>query len=179
MMTIVHTGLLLVSVITIVDAWTSVEYAQGAGAGKISQQNVVIGTIFLLLLIYTVKQKIGYGMPLIIVLFLLYAAFGDLLPPPYGHRGYSIRRIVGNLILEPTRSGQHVAASSVIIATFMIFGAILQMTRGGELCRVFTIDSWQRARGACEVAVLGSGLMGSINGSVSANVVGTGVSPNP
>ncbi len=66
-------------------------------------------------------------------------------------------------------------ASTVVVA-FILFGGLLAATGGSEFFTDAALLGMGRFRGgAMKIAVLASGLFGSISGSAVANVVGTGV----
>ncbi len=157
-------------------AYTAVELAQGANAGIVTRESAIIGAVFLVLLLIATRNRVGNGLPLIVLIFLAYALFGKYLPQPYGHRGYTVSRIVGNLFLGTDAIwGSVLQASSVFIAVFIIFGSVLQIIHGGEFIAEFAQGMLGDVRGGpAKVSVIASGLFGSISGSVAANVVGTG-----
>ena len=156
--------------------WTAVELASGAAAGRVTLENAIVGTVFLALVLIATHNRVGKGLPILVLLFLAYAMLGSYLPQPYGHRGYTVTRIVGNLFLGTDAMwGTVLQASSVLIAIFIVFGAVLQLIRGGEFMAEFAQGLLGNVNGGpAKVAVLASALFGSISGSVAANVVGTG-----
>lgn len=157
-------------------AWITVDHAQGKMAGIVTTENAIVGITYLVVVLIATRIKVGNGLPVLVLVFLAYAAFGNHLPMPWGHRGYPIQRIVGNIFLGTDALwGTVLQASSVIIAVFIIFGGALQMIKGGEFIAEFAQALLGNVRGGpAKVSVMGSALFGSISGSVAANVVGTG-----
>jgi TRAP-type uncharacterized transport system fused permease subunit len=92
------------------------------------------------------------------------------------HRGVPAQELVGHLFYTTEGIfGIPMGVSSTFIYLFILFGAYLEATGLGK----FFIDlanavaGWA-AGGPAKVAVLSSGLMGTVSGSSVANVAGTG-----
>src|SRR4051795_3445621 len=56
--------------------------------------DVIMGVILVVLVLEAARRTTGPIMPIVSVLFLLYAYFGPYLPPPWTHRGFDIARLV-------------------------------------------------------------------------------------
>ena len=52
-----------------------------------TRTDVILGVIFIVLLIEATRRTIGWIVPFIAVLFIVYALAGPYLPPPWNHRG--------------------------------------------------------------------------------------------
>jgi TRAP-type uncharacterized transport system fused permease subunit len=86
-------------------------------------------------------------MPAICVLFLLYAVFGNHLGSPWGHRGYSIARIVGHMYMTLEGIfGPAVDVASTLIILFTIFGAVLQHSGAGKFFIDFSFAAMDAPR---------------------------------
>lgn len=146
-------------------------------AGAYTQADMVMATIGLLLVLEATRRSIGLALPILAGAFLLYAMFGPQLPEwMFPHRGYSFDKMAAQSFL--TSSGVFGMALRVMftyVYLFVIFGAFLEVSGATQ----FIVDFAQRvfgnrAGGSAKVAVLGSGLMGSLSGSAVANAVTTG-----
>ena len=122
------------------------------------------------------RRAIGLPIVITVAVFVAYAHFGNLIPGYWGHRGQDLESIVNAfyIILE----GIYGAPLGVVVefvVLFVLFGAFLQKTGGGdffiELARAIT---GPLRGGPAKTAVVASALMGSISGSSTANVVTTG-----
>jgi TRAP transporter 4TM/12TM fusion protein len=149
----------------------------GDRAGAESRLDFTIGLIGLLLVLEATRRSIGLALPVLAALFLAYAYFGAYLPDwLFPHRGYSIDRIVAQTFLHS--QGVFGTALQVMFSyvfLFVLFGTLLEATGATQ----FIIDYAQRLLlgtrgGAAKVAVLSSGLMGSLSGSAVANAATTG-----
>ncbi len=140
-----------------------------------------VGVIFIVLLLEATRRATGWIMPVVSMIFMLYAIVGKSLPPPWTHKGYDIDRLVGHLYqtLEGIY-GSTVDVSSSLIILFTIFGAILQYSGAGK----FFIDFSFAAMGgkhnsAGRAVVLSSFLMGGPSGSGVATTVTIGTVAYP
>jgi TRAP transporter 4TM/12TM fusion protein len=149
----------------------------GDRAGAESRLDFTIGLIGLLLVLEATRRSIGLALPVLAAVFLAYAYFGAYFPDwLFPHRGYSVDRIVAQTFLH--NQGVFGTALQVMFSyvfLFVLFGTLLEATGATQ----FIIDYAQRLLlgtrgGAAKVAVLSSGLMGSLSGSAVANAATTG-----
>jgi len=149
----------------------------GNRAGFETTTDNLVGMVGLVLVVEAARRSLGLALPILCGLFLVYAYVGPSLPDwLFPHRGYSIERIVAQAFLQA--QGVFGVALSVMftyVFLFVIFGAFLSATGATR----FIIDFAQAVFGAsaggpAKVAVLSSGLMGSLSGSAVANTATTG-----
>jgi TRAP transporter 4TM/12TM fusion protein len=144
--------------------------------GITTTADLLLGAVAIILLLEATRRSIGAVMPGIAVVFLLYAYFGQYAPEVFAHRGYDIDRIVSQLYL--TTEGIYgivLGVSATFIYLFVLFGAFLKVSGGGQLFIDLAYGLFGRVRGGpAKVAVVASGLFGTVSGSAAANVVGTG-----
>ena len=118
----------------------------------------------------------GWAFGLIIVAFLVYVAFGQMLPGAFGHRGFGLSWIVDHLYY--TKEGVFgipLGVSATYIYLFVFFGALLDRCGGGKFLIDLALAMTGRLRGGpAKAAIVGSAMMGTISGSAVANVVTTG-----
>ena len=117
-------------------------------------------------------------MPILIVVlaFLLYAKFGNLIPGTFGHRGYSVRQIVNHMYFTLNGVfGTPLGVSSTYIFLFILFGSFLEKTGVGRLfIDLANAVAGKHIGGPAKVAVISSALQGTVSGSSVANTVSTG-----
>ncbi len=149
----------------------------GNRAGFETTTDIAVGVLGLLLVIEAARRSLGLALPLLSGLFLLYAYIGPSMPDWFfPHRGYSIERIVAQAFLQAQGTfGVALSVMFTYVFLFVIFGAFLAATGATR----FIIDFAQSVFGAspggpAKVAVLSSGLMGSLSGSAVANTATTG-----
>ena len=158
-------------------------YYRWAGGEEMLERNtapnstdVLIGIGMILVVLEGLRRTNGWILLSITVLFLCYALFGNYLPEPWTHRGYSIGRLVGHMYMTLEGIyGSAVDVSSSLIILFTIFGAFLQFTGAGK----FFID-WSfsvlggRPSKVGRTIVLSSFLLGGPSGSGVATTVTVG-----
>ncbi|MBQ7515711.1 MAG: TRAP transporter permease [Schwartzia sp.] len=145
-------------------------------AGTVTSTDYLVGLIGVLLVIEATRRVVGIPMVAVVLLFLSYAFAGPNMPGVLAHRGLTPEQLVGHLFFTTEGIfGIPLGVSSTFIFLFILFGAYLESTGLGR----FFIDlanalaGWA-AGGPAKVAVLSSGLMGTVSGSSVANVAGTG-----
>ena len=158
-------------------AWWVDGQTLGNRAGFETPFDTAVGLLGLLLVIEAARRALGLALPLLAGAFVLYALFGAAFPDwLFPHRGYTVPRIVAQTFLHS--QGIFGVALNVMftyVFLFVIFGAFLEATGATR----FIVDFAQRvfgrsSGGPAKVAVLSSGLMGSLSGSAVANTATTG-----
>lgn len=138
--------------------------------------DIVLGTALVILTLEASRRSLGVVFPVLVGLSIAYALFGDMIPGKFGHEGFSWDIIVRNLYVSPQGFwGVMLQISATLVAVFLIFGAVLMKSGGGEafLDLAFLVSA--RARGGPgKVAAISSGLFGMISGSAVANAATIG-----
>ncbi len=144
--------------------------------GVPTKWDVVFSALAIVLVFESVRRAVGLGLVVIAGVFLLYTFFGHLLPPPLSHRGYGLERITTTFFM--TKNGIFGVALNVMcqfIFLFIAFGAFFGKSGGTEFFIDLATALFGRLRGGpAKVAVVSSGMMGTISGSAVANTVTTG-----
>lgn len=145
-------------------------------AGELAGADWVIGIIAIALVFEAARRVMGWGLPIICAAFLAYGAFGQHLPGALAHRGYDWEILIATLGFGTEGIyGTPTYVSSTYIFLFILFGAFLEQAGMVRLFTDFAMGTVGHTRGGpAKVAVISSGLMGTINGSGVANVVTTG-----
>ncbi|HPE88796.1 MAG TPA: TRAP transporter permease [Spirochaetia bacterium] len=145
-------------------------------AGTATTMDMVVGVIGILLVLEAARRIVGLPIVVIASVFIAYAFAGPWLPGQLAHRGVDVGDLVQHLYFTTEGVfGIPLGVSSTFIFLFILFGAYLEKTGLGQ----YFIDlansiAGRSAGGPAKVAVLSSGLMGTVSGSSVANVVGTG-----
>jgi len=145
-------------------------------AGEMTSTDMVVGILLIVLVFEAARRIMGFALPLICLVFLLYGLFGEYLPGALAHRGYGLDQIVSQLSFGTEGIyGTPTYVSSSYIFLFILFGAFLEQAGMIRLFTDFALGLFGHTKGGpAKVAVVSSGLMGTINGSGVANVVTTG-----
>lgn len=139
--------------------------------------DLVLGVIAIGLLLEACRRSIGLAFPILVGIALAYALLGQYLPGRFGHGGFRWDDLIATFYLGPTGIyGSLMRISSTVIVIFVMFGALLVVTGGGDtFIRLSTAVAGRLSGGPAKAATLCSALFGSISGSTAANVATTGV----
>lgn len=137
----------------------------------------VPGVITIVLLLEALRRATGWALVVIIVAFLIYALFGDMVPGRLQGRAQNWQLLAGYMAVDSNGIlGLPLHVAAVVIIAFILFGGLLAATGGAAFFTDAALLGMGRYRGgAMKIAVMASGLFGSISGSAVANVAGTGV----
>jgi TRAP transporter 4TM/12TM fusion protein len=134
------------------------------------------GSSLLALTLEATRRTTGLGLTSVVVLFLLYNQFGSILPPPFGHGVSSYAYLLDVLVF--TMDGLfgvpiEVVASYVFL--FVLFGTLLSKAGGGDFFFNLAASLTGKSPGGpAKVAIISSGLYGTMSGSPTSDVVATG-----
>jgi TRAP transporter 4TM/12TM fusion protein len=129
--------------------------------------DMVLGTIFILLVLEATRRVIGLALPITALCFVAYALFVA------GVRPESVIEI--NYLTTEGIFGIPLSVSATYVILFIIFGAFVERSGAGKMFMDFALSLTGHAVGGpAKVAVITSGLFGTISGSAVANVMTTG-----
>lgn len=139
--------------------------------------DMVVGITILVMVFYFVYRTSGAALGVTSILFLLYGLYGNFVPGPVGHVGFSVERVISFAVFRLEGIlGIAVAASANLIFPILTYGAFLMAFGGGAFFTKFALALIGHVRGGPgKVAVVASALFGTITGTGSANVATTGV----
>jgi TRAP transporter 4TM/12TM fusion protein len=145
-------------------------------AGDPSTTDIAVGVVVVILVFEAGRRMMGPVLPIICAIFLSYALFGQYFPSPLNTRGYDFSQVVDQMFLGTEGIyGTPIYVSSTYIFLFILFGSFLERAGMIALFTDLAMGTVGHARGGpAKVAVISSGLMGTINGSGIANVVTVG-----
>ena len=168
--------LLIVGSVFTVGYWI-VEYPNLANrAGNYNQLDIIVGAIAILISFEVSRRTVGWALPIIAIVGILYALFGRAMPDAIAHKGFPLRRIIEYCFFS--QAGvfgimANVMATYVIL--FIFFGAFLEKSGVGQFFINLPMSIAGRSiGGAAKVSVMTSGFFGSVAGSAIANTVATG-----
>jgi TRAP transporter 4TM/12TM fusion protein len=144
------------------------------GSLPTSMDLLCIGIIMVLLLEGT-RRIYGPILPMIAIIFLLYAHYGKYISGPLGHRGYTWKKTISYMLSYEAIFSSPMNASATMVFLFIVFGAFLTMSGAGPffIDLAMSIAGGKRG-GPAKVAVISSALFGTVSGNSVANVVSTG-----
>ena len=138
--------------------------------------DVGVGVLAIFLVLEATRRSTGLALPLLVLISLAYALWGGFLPEPWGHRGYTMTRIVAlEYMTLNGLFGTPVEVSSTFIILFTVFGAILEFSGAGKFFVDFALGCMGKSKaGAGRAVTLASFLLGTVSGSGAATTVTLG-----
>ncbi len=170
---IIAAAIIFVSGIYVLFSWFK---KMGAMGLEPPLHELIIGGVFIILLIEGTRRALGWAFPMVAVLVLIYARFGEIMPGLLAHKNYGTERIIDTMFMTADGVfGMLAGISATFIFLFILFGALLREAGGGEFFINFAYGICGKFRGGpAKVAIVASSLFGMLSGSGTANVAGTG-----
>jgi TRAP transporter 4TM/12TM fusion protein len=154
------------SIVTIAYIWINHEYLlqRFVFVDDPTSHELVLGTIFTLLVLEATRRVIGLALPVTALIFLLYGIFIAKSRP---EQIVEIMYLTTEGIFGPT-----LGVSAAYVIMFVLFGAFMERTGVGQLFMDFALSlTGHSAGGPGKVAVVSSSLFGTVSGSAVANVL--------
>jgi TRAP transporter 4TM/12TM fusion protein len=135
------------------------------------------GVIVALLVLEALRRATGWTLVVIVAAGILYGMFGDALPGRLAGRPQDWQKLAAYFAFDVNGIlGVPMAVAATVVVAFIFFGNLLSATAGSRFFTDAALLTMGRFRGgSMKIAVVASGLFGSISGSAVANVVATGV----
>lgn len=145
-------------------------------SGMIYTYDILFGVLLIITLIEATRRAVGKSLAIVVVCFIVYGFMGQHMPGFLAHVGMDITRITSVVYLGTDGIyGTAIYASASYIVLFVILGAVFNETGVGDYFTKLASRAFGKFRGGpAKIAVVASGLFGSISGSAIANVIGTG-----
>jgi TRAP transporter 4TM/12TM fusion protein len=138
--------------------------------------DVLMGTVLIVVLLEATRRSVGWPLPLIAVLMMVYALYGRHFPGIFVHPGATWRGLVNHLYL--TSQGIYGIALGVVatyVFHYVLFGVLAtRIGLGKFFIDLATALTGRFAGGPAKVSIFGSALFGMISGSSIANTVTVG-----
>lgn len=168
---------LLMSVAMVVTAYVILFYQEVENQGGIpTKLQVLFGSLAVICIVEGTRRTTGWGLPILVGAFLIYAFWGNLFPRAWGHPGLSLQRVMGYLYI--TGDGIWsipLGVSATVLILFMLFGEFLSNAGIGRFFAEFaSVLAGKMVGGPAQMAVISSALLGTVTGSSTANVATTG-----
>jgi len=145
-------------------------------AGAWNTSDMILGAAIIVLSLEATRRLVGWVMPIMGIVGLLYTFYGHLIPGFLGHSRLGLDRAISGLSFTSEGVfGPAIAVSASIIPLFLVFAALMRVMGGSDWFIEFARSLFGRVRGGPpKVAVVASSMLASISGSGTANVVATG-----
>ena len=151
----------------------------GDRAGIEKPFEFIIAAIGIGLILEATRRSIGLTLPLLCLIFVLYGFYGPRMPDwLFPHRGSTWQQLSQKSFLQSGTMCVFGIALNVMfkyVFLFVLFGTMLEQTGATNYIINFSRRLFKNSSGGpAKVAVLSSGLMGSLSGSAVANTATTG-----
>jgi TRAP transporter 4TM/12TM fusion protein len=145
-------------------------------AGVPNMWDNIFGGVAVLLILELTRRTVGKAMAIVGLVFLVYALLGNHLPAVLAHPGVNIKMLTSGLLISLEGIfGVAIGVSANLLLIFIVAAEFLVGTGTGQFIMDLSssLIGWARG-GPAKIAVVSSGLFGSISGSAVANVLSTG-----
>ncbi|RKO65839.1 TRAP transporter permease [Desulfofundulus salinus] len=136
----------------------------------------IFAALTIVILLEVSRRVVGWFIPALCVLFLIYALYARYFPGMFAMAGFSLERLLFRMYMTTDGIfGMTLSIASTYIFIFILFGAFLRATGAASFFNDLAMalaGRWQG--GPAQVAVISSAMMGSLNGSAVSNVATTG-----
>ncbi|WEX10888.1 TRAP transporter fused permease subunit [Chelativorans sp. AA-79] len=138
---------------------------------------VFLSGAFLGALLLNIVPSVGYGILVVVLVFIGYGLFGHLMPGAFRSRETLPSELLIYLATDANGMlGTALKVAIVIVVPYLLFGKLLSACGAASFFNDGALALMGRFRGGpAKVAVTASSLFGSISGNAVGNVVGTGV----
>jgi TRAP transporter 4TM/12TM fusion protein len=144
--------------------------------GPMTIFDISLGWITMILLMEATRRVAGLALPIVALCFVGYTIFGQYLPYPFTIRSPDLTIFIDHMFMTPHAIfGVPVGVSATFVFLFILFASLLDQTGAGKFIIDVSLSTVGWATGGpAKVAVVASGLFGTISGHSVANVYGTG-----
>lgn len=138
--------------------------------------DLALGGLLILVVLEAARRSTGWAIPAIVVLTFGYVFAGAYMPGRWSHPGFPLSYVLESLYYSTTGIyGSLTGSSATFIMMFILFGALLKTSGGGQTFMDLALLAAGRFRGGpAKVGVVSSALFGMMSGSSVANVAVTG-----
>ncbi|WP_211225054.1 TRAP transporter permease [Oceanobacter kriegii] len=135
-----------------------------------------VGVVVSLVTLEATRRTVGLGLTLIAGAFIVYNLFGHLIDGEFGHGYISLADFIDiNIYTSDGLFGVPVRVAATYAFLFVMFGTFLEAVKGGDFFfRLASRLTGRSVGGPAKVAIISSGLFGTVSGSPTADVVTTG-----
>jgi TRAP transporter 4TM/12TM fusion protein len=138
--------------------------------------DIAVGSALLLLVLEATRRTVGLGLVFVVLAFLAYNLWGDVLPGAFGHGEIGYLHFLDILVFTTDGVfGVPLRVALTYVFLFSMFGAFLHAAGGGEFFfNAAAAVAGRRPGGPAKIAVVSSGMFGTLSGSPTSDVIVTG-----
>jgi len=138
---------------------------------------VILGVLGIVVVIEATRRMVGWPLVILVIVFVLYGRYNESLPGQLAAAEIPWDRLAVSLFLDPgAMLGIPMTIGTTMLFGFLLFGSFLVLCGGGEFITDISFALMGKYRGGpAKVAVVASGLFGTLSGSAVANAVTVGM----
>jgi len=147
------------------------------GVDPVTTLEVFLGILNIILLVEAIRRAVVPAMAILVAIFFAYQVISPYLPGIFYSKPIPLSRMVElqYLITYAGIYGSIIGIAVTFVSVFVIFGAFMEKTKTGQFfCNLAGSLAGKSVGGPAKIAVISSGLFGSISGVAAANVYATG-----
>ena len=145
-------------------------------AGIVYASDILFAILLIIAIFEACRRKMGNPLVIITLVFVAYAFLGKYIPGFLNQPRMTLKKFTSLVYLTTDGIfGSPLYASASYVVLFVLLGAIMSVSGIGDYMTNLATSLFGHMRGGpAKVAVVASGFFGSISGSPTANVIGTG-----
>ena len=145
-------------------------------AGIVYASDILFAILLIIAIFEACRRKMGNPLVIITRVGVAYAFLGKYIPGFLNQPGMTLKKFTSLVYLTTDGIfGSPLYASASYVVLFVLLGAIMSVSGIGDYMTNLATSLFGHMRGGpAKVAVVASGFFGSISGSPTANVIGTG-----
>jgi TRAP transporter 4TM/12TM fusion protein len=149
--------------------WNTIFNLGGFGG---SQGQIILGTVFTLVVLESARRVVGLPLPIMSLLFISYALVGNKIPGLFHTAKITLNNIIGYIYLSGMGIfGMAAQTISETVLAFTVFGCFLLRTNAGRFFLDLSVALFGRMRGgAAKVTIFCSLLFATMTGEPSSNL---------
>jgi len=166
----------LISAVTCVYLFVNYQRVAVDTIGTVTEFEIVLAVFFTVAISYLTWRAFGWTFLIVVIGGIFYGVGGSLIPGTLGHAGLTSTRVLRILVIETQGFfGFLTELVAAWIALFLLYAGLLRAYGAFDLILRLAIRSSKYvSSGVAQTAVLASAIIGSVNGSQTANAGMTG-----
>lgn len=168
--------ILLISIASTIYMYINFSDLNSTRIGYAYTHEYMMALLFVTSIVYVTWREFGSVFLFLILFSIIFGYFGQYMPGVFSHGGLSTTRILNISMLDI--SGIYGSISMIIaawVALFLLYAGLLKGYGAFEIITIMALRSGKYVKtGVFQTAVIASAIIGSINGSRTANAAMTG-----
>ncbi|PLS18593.1 hypothetical protein CVD28_05490 [Bacillus sp. M6-12] len=147
-----------------------------SGISQFNTLDFIFATMLILFTLELMRRVAGIGISVVVIALLVYTFFGHLLTGTFAHREITLELFVERMFI----SYEGIFSAPIQVAAtyaflFVLFGKFFLYAGGGQFFfDISALIAGKKVGGPAKIAVISSGLFGTVSGSPTSDVVTTG-----